>query len=87
VVDHQLLQMLRSVTIPAAMVESRKFVDYLTKHAEADTHSGTAQEGLQYLNDVLGLMIASQLEVLNALGEVDEQLRNAGQRLKALEGR
>ena len=81
-VDRQLLDVLRTVKVPEALTNCRTFVDYLKTHVEADTRSQTPEEGLQRMNELVGHMVASHLELINAMGTVDEQLRTIGQRLK-----
>ncbi|MEZ0339794.1 hypothetical protein ACAG25_07395 [Mycobacterium sp. pV006] len=80
--DEKLLNVLRTVTVPAALTNCQTLVDYMKAHVEADTHSQTPEAGVQRLNEMLGLMLASQLEIINSLGDIDQQLRTIGQRLK-----
>ncbi|MDC8974656.1 hypothetical protein [Mycobacterium marinum] len=81
-VDRRLAEVLRTIKVPGALTNCVTFVDYLRKHVEADTKSQTPEEGLQRLNELVAHMLASHLELVNAMGTVDEQLRAIGQRLK-----
>jgi hypothetical protein len=81
-IDPQLLGVLRQVKVPQSMPNRRAFVDYLITHAQAGTKSETPEEGLRRINEVMALLIGSQLDVIHALHTVDEQLRTIGERLK-----
>jgi hypothetical protein len=83
-VDRHLLEVLRTVKVPEALTNCRTFVDYLKSHVEAETKSQTPEEGLQRMNELVGHMVASHLELINAMGTIDGQLRTIGERLKQL---
>ncbi|MET4432091.1 hypothetical protein [Mycolicibacterium sp. 624] len=81
-VDQHLAEVLRTVKVPEALTNCVTFVDYLKRHVEAETKSQTPEEGLQRLHELVAQMLASHLELIDAMGTVDEQLRIIGQRLK-----
>jgi hypothetical protein len=82
--DDYLLEVLRSVKVPPPLVNSQAFVDYLKAQAAADTKPQTPDEAFRRLNELVALMVASHLDLINVVGAFDAQLRAVGERLRTI---
>ena len=85
-VDRELLEVLSTVKVPQELVNSQDFVDYLKIHVEADTKSQTPEQAYARLNELVARMVASHLDLINAVGIYDAQLRLVGETLKKISG-
>ena len=74
--DPQKVEMLRNLHVPQQMPNSRKLVDYLLTHSEADTSLESPDEAIEHQNELIALMVRSHLDVINVLGQFDETLRS-----------
>jgi len=69
------LESLRHIKVAEQMVYSRAFIDHLISEAEASQSGEAPQESPERTKRILSLIVSSQVEVINALGHLDERLR------------
>jgi hypothetical protein len=65
---------IRSIKVPPNMGNSRQFVDYMAGLAAANRNASGREE----LNQTIAHVTGALLEVINALGAIDEHFRKGG---------
>jgi len=75
---------LEGTELPEAMVASAQLVALLKRYTENQPIPQTREESLRIQSEIGGTHLASHLEVLANLGDIDRQLRQIGEMLKAL---
>lgn len=71
---------LRSMRVPEGMSTSQALKDFLIIQSQVDQSSTTIDEQINAHRQLLGLLIASHLEVVNILGAIEETLKVISQR-------
>jgi hypothetical protein len=69
------LETLRNLKVPSQMANSKALRDFLVEQAENVDAPKTSTEGLEAFKKILALLTSSHLEVVNALGSMEENLK------------
>lgn len=83
--NKELLEQLESIELPKAMIASAQFIEALKRHAQ-NANPKSPEEAVWAQVEISGAHIGATLEMLANVGDWDRQLRQIGERLKALEG-
>ncbi|ORV86559.1 hypothetical protein AWC11_17250 [Mycobacterium interjectum] len=80
VTDPNAIAGLRSMRVPEGMGSSQALKDFLIVQSQVDQSSTSLDEQINAHRQMLGLLIASHLEVVNILGAIEETLKVMSQR-------
>lgn len=83
--NEELLALIQNIELPEAMTESANFVELMKGFLENQPIPGNREESFRIQSQMTAGNIAATLEMLANMGDIDRQLRQIGERLKALE--